>query len=953
MLPPNYGKATQKLYPTNNALTIQTQVKEEKTITISPRTPAHDLHTTMAQIAALVTEYTDVYDVSKGLKSMKGPPMNLNFRDDIDIKPFRATKSRAVPLHQQKEADAEIQRLIDGKVLRRATATGKWIMHGFFVAKPDKTLRLVYDCRPLNKYLTRPTHPFYHTDDILHMIPPDTKFLVSLDCRKGYWQIALSEEAQETLTMLLPSGTYSWTRAPMGCSASSDEWCRRSDHAFRGIKHVLKIVDDLLVCAPDEETAITTVRQILERCREHNITLSQKKMQIGKKAKFVGHIIEVGDDGVQIKPDPDRVAALDNFPVPKKLQDLRSFLGLAVQFSRFNPDLAHLTAPLRELGKIGVRWDWRPEHQEAFEEIKKALTSPAVLKPFNPKYKTSLFTDASRTRGMGYCLVQTTNEEPQKLRLIECGSISLSPAQENYSATEIEANAVVFAIQKCWYHLMGCSHFQVTTDHRALLSIFDRKALHDLPNVRLERMVEKVSDYNFTMEWCPGRLMKIADCLSRYPVFKAKQTPTDVDIIHSATCNTIHIAPAIDKLMTLAATDQDYQEAIKAWKNAQDVETLPTSHPARAYKKIWNEISFEHGLLTRGTRIIIPTKAKQHILDLLHLPHKGAVASHIQARNKYWWPQMKEDITRTCTSCLPCQERLPQQQQEPQLQIKATYPFEHVSVDMLTNHSKKYAALMDRYSGFLFIGQLPSEQPRHMIDFLSKCCQVPGYPAVLRSDGGPQFREEFHQWCNAHNIHHSTSDPGAPWTNGHGESAVACAQKLLDKNNGAYNRELKDSLLEWNNTPRQDGFTPSEMFNGRSTRSQLPRLPTLDNQQTDQTAAAAAREKTADAQNARKNVHSKLLPILRNGQRVTIWNQKTKRWDRFGTILSSHDEEIGRSYIIDTGGGLKLRRNRKHLRPDLAYQQNSSEEVEKNNIPDIPQQPRRSNRIAAKRKETT
>ena len=143
------------------------------------------------------------------------------------------------------------------------------------------------------------------------------------------------------------------------------------------------------------------------------------------------------------------------------------------------------------------------------------------------------------------------------------------------------------------------------------------------------------------------------------------------------------------------------------------------------------------------------------------------------------------------------------------------------------------------------------------------------------------------------------------------------------------------------------------MFNGRSTRSQLPRLPTLDNQQTDQTAAAAAREKTADAQNARKNVHSKLLPILRNGQRVTIWNQKTKRWDRFGTILSSHDEEIGRSYIIDTGGGLKLRRNRKHLRPDLAYQQNSSEEVEKNNIPDIPQQPRRSNRIAAKRKETT
>ena len=112
---------------------------------------------------------------------MLGPPMDLIFRDDITITLYRAKRARAVPLHQKGESDNEVKRLVDGSVLRRSTASGKWLLHGFFVPKPDKTLRLVFDCRPLNKFLLRPTHPFYHTDDILHMIPPDTQFLVTLD----------------------------------------------------------------------------------------------------------------------------------------------------------------------------------------------------------------------------------------------------------------------------------------------------------------------------------------------------------------------------------------------------------------------------------------------------------------------------------------------------------------------------------------------------------------------------------------------------------------------------------------------------------------------------------------------------------------------------------------------------------------------------------------------------
>ena len=157
------------------------------------------------------------------------PPMKIYLRDDTKITPFRALKARPTALHQEKEAQAEVQRLLEAGIIKHCAKATAWLQHGFFRPKPDKTLRLVFDCSPLNKYLQRPVHQFYNTDDIIRRIPSDTTILITLDCKKGYWQLELDESAQELLTMLLPQGTFSWTRAPMGCSASSDEWCRRSD----------------------------------------------------------------------------------------------------------------------------------------------------------------------------------------------------------------------------------------------------------------------------------------------------------------------------------------------------------------------------------------------------------------------------------------------------------------------------------------------------------------------------------------------------------------------------------------------------------------------------------------------------------------------------------------------------------------------------------------------------
>ena len=104
--------------------------------------------------------------------------------------------------------------------------------------------------------------------------------------------------------------------------------------------------------------------------------------------------------------DPKKIQSIKNFPIPKNLTELRSFLGLVNQLGSFTHEISALTSPFRELLKTKNKFQWLPEHQLAFEKAKDHLCSPAVLANFDPNKMTELHTDASRTNGLGFALVQ-------------------------------------------------------------------------------------------------------------------------------------------------------------------------------------------------------------------------------------------------------------------------------------------------------------------------------------------------------------------------------------------------------------------------------------------------------------------------------------------------------------------------------------------------------------------
>lgn len=140
-----------------------------------------------------------------------------------------------------------------------------------FVTKPDDVrVRWVTGYTKLNRYVKRPIHPFPSVHDIVQSIPAGWHFFTKMDVTHGYFQLTLEDKSLTLMKFMLPSDRYSYstTRAPMGLSSSSDEWCYQSDSSIEGIQFAKKIVDDILVWADSMPQLLERVKMIAERCKQ-------------------------------------------------------------------------------------------------------------------------------------------------------------------------------------------------------------------------------------------------------------------------------------------------------------------------------------------------------------------------------------------------------------------------------------------------------------------------------------------------------------------------------------------------------------------------------------------------------------------------------------------------------------------------------------------------------------
>ena len=901
------------------------------------------------RIKQIKNKYSKILQDSLSDKPMEGPPMKIHMSKEALAKgifPKKVFTSAQIPIHLQPESDKVLKIAIKNKLIEEVPVneTSDWCSRGFFVSKPNGGARLVVDLSKLNEVIERPVHPFTAGTDLLKNLNADSKVFCKLDAVMGYFQIPLDEQSRKLTTFLLPSGRYRYLRAPMGCSASSDEWCKRSDAALAGITGVHKLIDDILIEGKDYKELFERIEIVLERCLKSNITISLKKMQVGETVNFAGYqVSEIG-----ILPAKERTQAITEYPKPNSKTPLKGFLGLAQTLAHFLPDLAHATDPLRGLLKKNVAYQWLPDQQQAFQKTKEILTSNLVLKPFNPAYITELITDASRI-GLGFVLLQQDPLTGNK-HLIQCGSRSLNDAETRYAVCELEGLAISYAVTKCRHYLLGMQQFTVVTDHKPLKGVFT-KDIPDIQNARLRKYRENLQEYNFQIEWREGKLNEIADALSRAPVFPPNESQGDdfTDVCHATSdLKQDTFDPILTPLIDTAKTDIDYQLIIKAISEVKCPKSLHTSHPGRQLSSVWSQLSVDKtGLvIVDGTKIYIPSPYRQTLLDGLHAAHCGTNKTIRRAKDLYYWRGMSSDIKNLVHNCDICRPFLPSQAQEPIIPgISATGPMTDLGSDLFQIGHNYYLVVVDRYSGFPFVEKLTSLSTATIIKILEGYFNLFGWPERIRSDNGPQYRSEFDDFCSKHSIIHENSSPHFPQSNGLAESCVKNMKFLMKKCN-ENQKEFSSRLLEFRNTPNVSGKSPAQMFFGRRLRGKLPHLPGANDLDISNAIVGATNRKAL-----MKNMEfdsGNPLKQLQVNQRILLQDPISKKWENKGKVTGIRSN--GRSYEIILDSGKKFIRNRSFLRPINEIHQEINTDDEATDDMESPTRPRRSARLAKNRK---
>ena len=233
--------------------------------------------------------------------------------------------------------------LRDGKISPSTSPYGAPVL---FAKKKDGGLRMCIDYRALNSQTVKNRYALPRIDDLLDQLYGAKRFS-KIDLTSGYWQIAIAAADQYKTAFRTQYGHYEFNVMPFGLTNAPATFQSLMNDIFRDMLDICVIVylDDILVYSKNDEDHEKHVRQVLQRLRDNQLYARPSKCTFFTDTiEYLGHI--VGPNG--IKPNPELVKAIFNFPQPRTLKQLQSFLGLANYYRKFIENYSRIAAPLTD-----------------------------------------------------------------------------------------------------------------------------------------------------------------------------------------------------------------------------------------------------------------------------------------------------------------------------------------------------------------------------------------------------------------------------------------------------------------------------------------------------------------------------------------------------------------------------------------------------------------------------
>ena len=294
---------------------------------------------------------------------------------------------------------------------------------------------------------------------------------------------------------------------PFGITSAPEHFQRRMSELLQGIDGVVVLVDDTLITGRTKEEHDCRLIQVLARLERACFTLGIEKCAFNQPAvKFLGQILDCNG----IRPDPDKVKAIQEISPSRNISELRRFLGMINQQSKFSPCLAENMKPLRDLLSKKNHWSWSSIHQETFDSLKESLSTDVTLGLYDPNREPfSLRTPLRNDLGV----VLRQKQQDGTVKPIAYASRSMTDTEQRYAQIEKEALALTWACERFPHYLVGAK-FAIETDHKPLVPLLSTKSLDQVP-IRVRRFRLKLMRFDFTVTHVPGKELHTADALSR------------------------------------------------------------------------------------------------------------------------------------------------------------------------------------------------------------------------------------------------------------------------------------------------------------------------------------------------------------------------------------------------------------------------------------------------------
>jgi hypothetical protein len=693
-------------------------------------------------------EYWDVFSEKEATRLPKRKKWDMPI--DLEIPPEEFEKKigkgriYAMTQDERKELDEWVKDQLNKGYIRPSRSPIAAPV--FFIPKKEGTKRLVQNYKRLNQYVTKDSYPIPIMKTLAERVE-GSKIFTALDLRWGYHNVRIREGDEWKAAFSTPMGLYEPTVMLFGMSNSPATFQRMMDDILRGLEHcTLVYLDDILIFSRNPEEHVQHVQEVLQRLRENDLFAKPEKCVFETDTlEYLGTWIEKG----HLRMDKGKVESIVNWPTPKKVKDIRSFLGFANFYRHFIKDFHIHSRPLTKLTKKGQSWIWEADQQRAFDQLKDAFTkAPILLLPDDDK-PFVLETDASDF-AIGAVLSQQGPDG--KMHPVGYYSTRMDEAERNYEIFDKEMLAVIKSLKRWRHHLQGSQHpVKVYSDHQNIKYF---KNPQDL-SPRQARWYAKLLHYNLEFIHQPAAKSARSDALSRNPEWKPLERDNQgVTLLKphwdgSPTIKQISHDPLLRSIVKATDYDSEVIQALHILKQ----------HDNGNLKQALQDWTIHEGLILYQGQVYVPKdlEIKRKILERHHdapwAGHPGREKTLDLVSRNYWWPSMTQFIHQYVDECLECQRNkiLPRKPQHLMGRHEIPdQPWECISVDFITDlpESQNHTALLtvidyhSKQGHFIPTTKDASSETLFQL-YLHNVWKLHGTPRKIVSDRGPQFASEF------------------------------------------------------------------------------------------------------------------------------------------------------------------------------------------------------------------